>query len=110
MSHRGNGKPIHAEMLKPSTPDCMALAREMEKRFLIVCELYGRISEGRPLPIPEGMQVHLVRWRQVVTRHRRGDFRNSVSEWKSMKEVAQFILDWGCRLRGQPQQKLIWSE
>ena len=110
MSHRSNGKPIHAETLKPSTPDCRELSKELESRFLIVCELHGRISGGRPLPIPKDMQQHFVRWRQVVVRHRNGDFRNSVSEWQSMKEVAQFVLDWGCKLRGQPQQKLVWSE
>lgn len=60
--------------------------------------------------MPKEMLQHFARWRGMVLRHRKGDFRNSPSEWASTKEVAQFVFDWHCRLRGQPLKELVWSE
>jgi len=109
MTHRGNGKAIHGDMLKPSSPNYRGLAEEVAQQFLTVCELYGRNSGGA-FPVPKEMLQHFARWRGMVLRHRKGDFRNSPSEWASTKEVAQFVFDWHCRLRGQPLKELVWSE
>ena len=109
VTHRGNGRTIHGDVLKPSDPNYRGLAEEIGERFLVVCELYGRANAGELFPVPKEMEPHFLRWRAMVLRHRKGDFRNSPSEWSSVKEVAQFVFDWHCRLRGQPQKELTWS-
>jgi len=83
---------------------------EMQPRFLAICELYGRAFGGQPLQIPKDLEPHFIRWRQVTVRHRGGDIRNTESEWKSMKLIAQWIIDVNCKLRGQRPKKLIWTE
>jgi len=106
----GRAKIIHTDRFVPSSLDCRALAVAIEERFLIVCELYGRQSGGEDMPIPKWMEAHLVRWRMVVVRHRKGDHRHTESEWQSMKEMAQFTVDVICRLRGQEPKRLVWAE
>ena len=106
---QGNGQVIHGDALKPSNPNFRELGEEVGQQFLTVCELYGRKSGGRPFPVPREMEVHFNRWRQMVVRHRKGDFRNSPSEWEAMKVVAQYVFDWHCKLRGQPSKALVWG-
>ena len=110
MTHRRNGKPIHGDKLGPSDPDYRGLTEEVEQQFLTVCELWGRNTNGAPFAIPKEMQQHFIRWRVLLLRHRKGDFRNSPSEWASTKEVAQFVFDWHCRLRGQQLKQLQWVD
>ena len=110
VTHQGNGKAVHGDMLKPSNPNYKDLAEEVGQQFLTVCELYGRENGGKPFPVPKTLEGHFLRWRQMLLRHRKGDFRNSPSEWASTKEVAQFVFEWHCRLRGQPVKVLVWSE
>ena len=105
---KSNGKAIHGDMLRPSNPAYAGLPQEVEKQFLTVCELQGRT--GQQFRIPGRMKKHFLRWRAVLIRHRKGDFRNSASEWASLKEVAQFVFDQHCRLRGQPNKTLVWNE
>ena len=109
---KGNGRArtVHTDRLAPSSREVLELLAALEPRFLTVHELYGRMTGGEPLSISSWMQQHFVRWRTVVVRHRRGDPRNTSSEWQSMKEVAQWSLDEHCRLRGQGSKRLIWTE
>jgi len=110
VTHRGNGQVIHGDVLKPSNPNYRGLAEKIGELFLTVCELYGRATGGEPFPVPKEMEAHFLRWRQMLLRHRKGDFRNSPSEWASVKEVAQFVFDWHCHLRGQSLKVLSWSD
>lgn len=105
-----NGKPQHFDTLELSTKDCIQLAREIEPRFLTVCELYGRKWGGQTPPISKEMEKHFMRWRQVVIRHRNGDMRNTLSEWQSMKEVAQWTVDLNCKLCGQEPKTVEWAD
>ena len=105
-----NGQMIHRDMLKPSSSNYKGLLEEIGSQFLVVCELYGR-KTGKPrFPVPKDMEGHFLRWRQMLVRHRKGDFRNSPSEWASVKEVAQFVFNWHCWLRGQPVKELVWGD
>ena len=110
MVHQGNGRAIHGDALKPCNPNFKTLPEEIGEQFLTVCELYGRKIGGQPFPVSAYMVPHFARWRQVVIRYRKGDFRISSSEWASIKEVAQFVFDWHNRLRGQLLKVLVWSE
>ena len=110
MVAQGNGQVIHGDVLKPSNPNYKGLTEAIGNQFLTVCELYGRNTGGQPFPVPKEMEVHFHRWREMVLRHRKGDFRNSPSEWASMKVVAQYVFDWHCKLRGQLLQCLVWGD
>lgn len=110
MTYKGNGKAVHGDMLKPCSEDYKDLPLAIEVQFLTVCELWGRQSGGKPFLIPREMKPHFLRWREAAVRCKKGDFRISASEWSSVKEVAQFVFDWHCRLRGQPLKNLVWSE
>jgi len=105
-----NGQVIHGDVLKPSNPNYKRLTEEIGHQFLTVCELYGRNTGGQPFPVSKEMEAHFLRWREMVVRHRKGDFRNSPSEWASMKVVAQYVFDWHCQLRGQPLKTLVWGD
>lgn len=109
MVSQGNKQVIHGDVLKPSNPNYKGLTEEIGQQFLTVCELYGRNMGGQPFPVSKEMEAHFLRWREMVVRHRKGDFRNSPSEWASMKVVAQYVFDWHCKLRGQPSKALVWG-
>jgi hypothetical protein len=112
MSKRnGKSKNIHSDNLKPSSEDVRALAESIEPRFVQVCETYGRKwGDGQVPRIDAEMQKHFERWRQVVVRHRQGDYRHSLSEYKSMKAVAQWTVDENCKLCRQPSKLIEWSD
>jgi len=109
MVHRGNGRVIHGDVLKPCNPNFKNLPEEIGEQLDTVCKLHDRKSGGQPLPVSVDMRPHFDRWRQVVDRYRKGDYRISSSEWASVKEVAQLAFDWHCRLRGQPLKVLVWG-
>ena len=110
MVYQGNGRVIHRDKLKLCNPNFRTLPEDVGEQFQTVCELYSRKSGGQSFPIPMDIVPHFIRWKQVVVRYRKGDFRISPSEWASMKEVAQFVFDWHCRLRGQPLKNFVWDE
>ena len=99
----------HGNMLKPSEPDTVALADAVESRFLDLCGSWQRIR-GVDLPLPQILDSDLLRWREMLVRHRKGDFRNTESELKSVKVVAQWTLDMNAELRNQKPQKLACLE
>ena len=110
MVAQGNGRVIHGDRLEPSNPNYRELAEMIGEQFLVDCELHGRMTGDLQFPVPKEMEGHFLRWRNVLLRHRKGDYRNSPSEWASIKVVAQFVFDRYCRLRGQPVRELVWSE
>jgi len=110
MVAHGNGQTIHGDMLKPSNPHYKGLLEEIGEQFLTVCELHGRQTGKPQFSVPKNMEQHFMRWRQMLLRHRKGDFRNSPSEWASVKEVAEYVYRWHCKLRGQPVKEMAWSD
>ena len=109
---RRNGKPkkIHLDRLQKSSPDDRQLIVELEKRFLTVCELYGRKSGGLTPDIPEHIKKEMVRWRQMAVRHQKGDFRHTPSEMLSVRTVCQWTVDLNCDLRGQERVTIEWPD
>ena len=105
----GRRKARHGNILKPSTMDLAALSMAVEERFLRLCGDYLRIK-GQQMPIPHSLDADLLRWRQMVTRHRKGDFRNTKAEMMSIKVLAQWTLDMNCELRNQKKQDLDWGD
>ena len=108
--HKRNGKPRHFDRMEPSSPDVVALAEAMEPRFLNVCELQGRESGGGDVQVPQDLEVHFIKWREVLVRHRSGDRRNTPSEYESLKLVAQWTVSEKCRLCKQPDKILQWPD
>jgi hypothetical protein len=95
--------------MRPSTQDTIALSDAIEERFLNLCGTYFR-QKGEKLQIPLTLKQDMLRWRQVVVRHRRGDFRNSQNELQSIRTFAQWTLDMNCELRCQPKRLLTWRD
>ena len=106
---RRNGRPIHANVPRPSDPDTIALSRAVEERFLRLCKSWLKIR-GEEMLIPPDMDGDLLRWRSMCVRHRKGDFRHTEAESKSLRTVAQWTLDMNCVLRNQPLIKLVWGD
>ncbi len=98
----------HTNVLKPSSPDDIALGLAVEDKFLVVCGLYKRLR-GVEIPIQTSMDVDMVRWRLMRVRHKQGDHRHTEAEWKSTQAIAQWTMDWNCELRNQPKQVLQWQ-
>lgn len=94
--------------LLSSTPDMIALAEAVESRFLKLCEGWLH-KRGEKLPISKLVHRDLFRWRQMRVRHRQGDNRNTQSELKSTKAIAQWTVTMNCELRGQPDKQLVWA-
>jgi hypothetical protein len=110
MSKRNGKLPTrHKDALRPSSPDDVALADAVEARFLDLCVAWLRVK-GVELTPPQSLDGAVLLWRRMRVRHKQGDFRNSDSELKAVKEVAQWTLDCQCELRNQPKQTLVWKE
>lgn len=128
-----NGKLRHINVLRPSSPDTVALGQAVEERFLTVLELYFR-HNGKQLIPPTSLDPDMLRWRQMRIRHRcpccqgkrvliikdrmccdncgfAGDYRNTEAELRSTQAIAQWTVDVNARLRGQPSPGLIqWKD
>jgi hypothetical protein len=104
----GHGK-IHFNVLGPSAQDDVMLGAAVEDRFLTLCELYLRVK-GVRLPIPASLDRDFFRWRQMMVRHKHGDFRHTEAELQSVKTIAQWTVDQHNLLTGQPVQNIEWKE
>lgn len=101
MSRRKNR--IHSDALGPSAQDDIALSDAVEERFLTLSGTYLRVKHEE-LPIPADMNYDMLRWRKMRVRHKRGDFRHSAAELKSVQVIAQWTLDVNRELRNQPAE------
>ena len=97
------------DLLTPSDQDAVSLGKAVEERFLTVCELHGK-RHGTPIDLPEDLNNDLILWRTMRVRHKRGDYRNSRSELRATRVVAQWVMDTNCELRGQEKQTLKWRD
>ena len=109
MTHNGNGRVRGLETPTNSTQDTVALAQAVEERFLDLCRFYLRVN-GFKLVVPGGLKHDFVRWRQMRVRHKAGDFRNTPSELKSTRSIAQWTVNVNSKLRNQNPKQLEWSD
>ena len=100
---------IHFNILHPSDLDTVELGQAVEDRFLDLCGTYLRIR-GETLPIPQQLYPDMLRWREMRVRHRAGDLRNTESELRSVKALAQWTVDENLALRGQQAVVVEWKE
>lgn len=98
----------HMNVLQPSTPDTIALSSAVQERFINLLESYQQNKGIRLIP-PKSLDGAMIRWRSMVVRHRKGDFRNSQEEQTSLREIAQWTVDENCKLRNQPLKKIDWG-
>jgi len=111
MSKR-NGKKrkrIHGEQLVQSTEDMVQLGAALAPRFSLTVSMY-RDRWGTPPRIDADRKASIVLWRTMAVRHSTGDWRNTESEEKATKEVAQWCLDLYRMLRGQLTETIKWRE
>jgi len=77
----------------------------VEERFLTVCNRYAQVW-GVELIVPEILRPDFIKWRQMVSRYNKGDFRHTEAELKSLKAIATWTVDENCKLCGQDPIKL----
>ena len=111
MTHKRNGRPkaIHSNRLLPSLEGDITLSFEVEKRFVVVCELYFRIRGEHLVPSPE-LNMDMLRWREMSCRHKRLDFRHTDAEMMSLRAVAEWTLRVNAELRNQEYQPIDWRD
>jgi len=109
MTHRRNGRPIHADRLVPSTSDDVRLAYEVESRFIDLCILYFNLR-GVPLAPPASLDGSMLLWRRMRVRHKGGDLRHARAELLATRAVAEWTLEVNADLRGCPTPKVEWRD
>ena len=106
---RRNGNSRGNDPLRPSTMDTVALIRAIETRFLDLCGAYLRIR-GYKLQIPSILRADALRWRQTALRHRKADFRNTQTELKSIRAIAQWTVTVNALIRNQDPVEVDWGD
>jgi hypothetical protein len=89
--------------------DAYELGAAVETRFLDLCKSWLRIKQEE-VPIPDSMNRDLLLWRQMRVRHKQGDRRNSESELRATKTIAQWTVDMNNTLRNQPEAIVQWKD
>jgi len=95
--------------LMPSDQDLIALSVALEERFINLCNLYQK-AKGDMLNIPKGLDKDMLLWRNMAVRHKKGDFRNTLSEKQSIRVLAQWTVDVKASLCDQPTKQLQWND
>jgi hypothetical protein len=99
----------HGNKLEKSIPDTITLAAKVEENFLTLCELHRRVR-GVDLIPPRELDGDMLNWRAMRVRHKKGDFRNTESELRSTKTIAEWTVQVNCVLRNQPPKHVTWKE
>lgn len=90
--------------------DDIALITELSKRLLDTHELYLR-ARGVECKIPTSMENDFRRLNALKHRiWQLNDYRMSEAEKKSVREIAQWIVDIKCDLCGQDKKVLKWRD
>lgn len=97
----------HGDNLQPSMADDVALAAEVETKFLDLSRYYMNLR-GVNLIWPESLEPDIIRWRTMRVRHRQGDMRHRPSELEAVKTVAQWTLDVNAELFGGTKKNHQW--
>lgn len=102
---RRNGKPIHTHALKPAPKELLGACRDVFDRVVKVC-IDHRNIKGMDLAPPTHLSGDWIRWRTMVVRFDKGDFRYAESELKSMEAIMRWAYETNCELRNQPIKKV----
>jgi hypothetical protein len=95
--------------LKPAALATLQFNAELHSRFLSLCEMHGRIR-GTALTPPKSLDMDFLRWRRMAVRFKRGDYRNSEGEERSMLSIASWTLDVQCELiPSKKREKMPWE-
>lgn len=105
MSRRNGAAKRFPDRLVPSTLDAIQFCIAIEQKFLELCKLH-RQHYGTDLLPPPYIDKDMLRWRTMRLRHRQSDWRNTDAEFKSLKTIAQWLLDVKCDICNQPRIKL----
>jgi len=97
-----------SDVLSVSSKDTITLASCVENRMLELFQSHPKYT-GTPLEIPHDILRDIKLWREMRKRHKRNDFRNTHSELKATRIVAQFTIDVHMRIRGQEPVKVVWG-
>ena len=104
---KSNGH-IHYNILSPSSVDTVKLSLAVDSRFRDLFDAYLRIR-GVMLSMPRELDKDMLRWREMFIRHRKGDYRNTHSELRSLRTIAQWTVDVNRSIRNQKPMKVIWD-
>ena len=98
-----SNRSIHADTLRPSCAVLEDLAAAIERNYLKLCPMW-LARKGEELVFPKSLDQDVLRWRQLRTRYKRGDYRHTPAEIKSCQAVADWTLEVKAELDGK--QKL----
>lgn len=98
-----------AERLTPNSSDDSGLVIAVHQKLVITQETFKRVTD-RDLRVPEWLDADFKRFDTVRLRQARGDHRSTETERKSVKAIAQWVLDIYRSLRGQESTQLKWKE
>jgi len=104
-----NGNARHFRKLLKSQPDDITLCQAVQEKFLELCGSWVRVKQ-QGIDIPQDVHADMFQWRRIITRHQKGDFRNTGAELQSLKSVAQWTVDMNCALRNQPSKTIEWKD
>jgi len=110
MSRRnGKLKQKYPDILQFSSQDDISLSLAVEQRFIDLCGSYLRVKGIRLVP-PSSLDADMFRWRQMAVRYKKGDFRHTQSEMKSLRIIAEWTLQLNAELRNQTYQPIEWRD
>jgi len=94
------GKNGRAAGLRPATEKEVEVTDDVRERVYTLAVAW-RQYRGTDLLPPAGIIGSYKRWRGMVARHRRGDFRVAEDELKAQLEVMRWAYEANCLIRGQ---------
>jgi len=103
-----NNTPQHSNVLIPSQPDHYCLVRAVEEKFNEVCLMYQKLV-GVDLMVPKHLNPDVIRCNEMRARHKRGDLRHTEAEHRSVKAVAEWLLEVNASIRNQQKPKIVWG-
>ena len=95
-------------VLQPSDPSLVFGSNEVQERFINLCGTYERVMFEQLVP-PVSMDADFLYWRTMALRHRSGDLRHTEAELRSLKAIAQWMVDENAKLRNQKPRKIDWE-
>ena len=99
----------HSSKLIPSDADMVQLSMAVEQRFLELTRTYLRVNKVELLP-SEHLNADMLLWRAMAVRHKKGDFRNTEDEKKSVRRIAEWTLEENCKLKDQKYVPIEWGD
>lgn len=105
---KSNGRPIHMNVLHPSTMDVVMLGDATEERFKIVLGRWFRAYHVEIVP-PSELDRDMELWRTMRIRHREGDYRNTDDELRATQRIADWTHMKNCEVCNQKYTPIKWG-